>query len=53
MKNVTTSVGIETTQRVIVVAMLMDDEEDEPYRDCRRAHSLRGWTHGTTQQVLP
>jgi transcriptional regulator with GAF, ATPase, and Fis domain len=25
----------------------------EPRRDCRRAHSLRGWTHGTTQQVFP
>ena len=25
----------------------------EPRRDCRRAHSLRGWTHGTTKQVLP
>ena len=24
----------------------------EAYRDCRRAHSLRGWTHGSTQQVL-
>ena len=25
----------------------------ESYRDCRRAHSLRGWTHGTTKQVFP
>jgi len=25
----------------------------ESYRDCRRAHSLRGWTHGPTQQVFP
>jgi hypothetical protein len=24
----------------------------EPYWDCRRAHSLRGWTHGKTQQVF-
>jgi ribulose 1,5-bisphosphate synthetase/thiazole synthase len=24
----------------------------EAYRDCRRAHSLRGWTHGTTEQVF-
>lgn len=24
----------------------------EPYRLCRRAHSLRGWTHGTTEQVF-
>jgi hypothetical protein len=26
---------------------------NEACRDCRRAHSLRGWTHGTTQQVFP
>ena len=24
----------------------------EACRDCRRAHSLRGWTHGTTQQIF-
>jgi hypothetical protein len=24
----------------------------EAYRDCRRAHSLRGWTHGPTEQVF-
>jgi len=24
----------------------------EPRRVCRRAHSLRGWTHGTTEQVF-
>jgi putative transposase len=24
----------------------------EPYRVCRRAHSLRGWTHGPTKQVF-
>src|SRR5262249_10202583 len=25
----------------------------EPRRDSRRLHSLRGWGHGTTEQVLP
>ena len=26
---------------------------NEPRRDSRRLHSLRGWGHGTTEQVLP
>lgn len=25
---------------------------DEPYRVCRRAHSLRGWPYGTTNEVF-
>ena len=25
----------------------------EPRRDCRRLHSLRGWGHGTKEQVFP
>ena len=26
--------------------------EFEPHRDCRRLYSVRGWSHGTTKQVL-
>ena len=25
----------------------------EPYRVCRRANSLRGWPHGTTESIFP
>ena len=25
----------------------------EPYRVCRRANSLRGWLHGTTESIFP
>src|SRR5438105_11053969 len=30
-----------------------DQLEAEPRRDSRRLHSLRGWGHGTNQQVFP
>jgi hypothetical protein len=29
------------------------DIPSEAYRVCRRANSLRGWPHGTTEQVFP
>src|SRR5438067_960184 len=29
------------------------EPDPEPHRDSRRLHSLRGWSHGPNQQVLP
>jgi len=36
-----------------IVDVLSWQEHTEPYRVCRRAFSLRGWSHVTTESVFP